>query len=105
MAKNIDLWKDPMFLRGIERIIICLGAIAYALLGYFLFINGLNKNLGAVTFDNIFLKIIFIGTGPGLFFMAFGAIVLITALLTRTTTKTVGYGKKRSRIYRKARAR
>jgi hypothetical protein len=86
MAQKIELLKNPMFSRGVERIIINLGAILMTYLGYKLFIFGIEKGYAELTAETKFYKIVFSGTGPGLFFMAFGAIVLITALLTRTTT-------------------
>jgi len=85
MAQKIELLKNPMFLRGIERVIINLGAILMTYLGYKLFIFGIEKGYAKLTAETKFYKIVFSGTGPGLFFMAFGAIVLIAALFTRTT--------------------
>lgn len=66
--------------RGIERIIIALSASLFCFLGYKLFRHGVTKGYGSLSFQSKLLKIVFSGTGPGLFFMAFGALVLIVAV-------------------------
>lgn len=71
---------DPVLVRGIERIIIALSASLFCFLGYKLFRHGVTKGYGSLSFQSKLLKIVFSGTGPGLFFMAFGALVLIVAV-------------------------
>lgn len=79
---------DPIVWRGIERLVICLGAIAFAYLGYRLYAIGIKPGRNTTTVESPLLKFALSGTGPGLFFMAFGATVLAIALSTgdaRTT--------------------
>jgi hypothetical protein len=74
--------NNPMIWRGLERIIISLGAIAFGYLGYKLYKLGVKKNRNTLTVKSSFLKFALSGTGPGLVFMAFGATVLIAGLFT-----------------------
>jgi|CXWL01.1.fsa_nt_gi hypothetical protein len=71
---------DPIVFRGIERLLIIVGAIFFGYLGYRLFVKGLTIGEGNLKFESKAMKIIFSGTGPGLFFMAFGAVVLVVAI-------------------------
>lgn len=73
---------DAVTFRGLERLIIVLGAIVFAYLGYRLFLAGIDKGPGKLEAQTRFYKFVFSGVGPGLFFMAFGAMVLVTALFT-----------------------
>jgi hypothetical protein len=83
---------DAVTLRGPERIIIVIGAIVFAYLGYRLFLAGIDKGLGKLEAETRFYKCVFSGVGPGLFFMAFGAIVLVTALFTGGATSALSGG-------------
>jgi hypothetical protein len=58
-----------------------LGGIFCIFLGYKLFTKGIDKHKGELKAKVKFVDIVFTGVGPGLFFMAFGAIVLITAIV------------------------
>ena len=71
---------DIVMLRGFERIIIVLGAIFIGYLGYRLYINGtvVGKNTLKTKFGDV--SLILTGIGPGIFFMAFGSLVLVAAL-------------------------
>lgn len=73
---------DAVTLRGLERLIVVFGAIFFAYLGYRLFLAGIDQGPGKVEAQTRFYKFAFSGVGPGLFFMVFGAIILITALFT-----------------------
>lgn len=73
---------DPILLRGLERIIIIAGAFFFAYLGYRLYRVGVEKGIGQLNAESNFLKLFLLGTGPGLFFMVFGGIVLTIALFT-----------------------
>ena len=75
-------FQDPIVLRGIERIFVVVGGIIFGYFGYRLFIFGVDKGDAKISAKSYFYKIVFSGTGPGLFFMAFGAIILVTALFT-----------------------
>ena len=73
---------DAVTFRGIERLVIVVGAIIFAYLGYKLFLAGIDKGPGKLEAETKFYKFVFSGVGPGVFFMAFGGIVLVTALFT-----------------------
>jgi hypothetical protein len=53
----------------------------FGYLGYRLFDKGLTVGESNLKFETKAMKVIFSGTGPGLFFMAFGAIVLLEAII------------------------
>jgi hypothetical protein len=80
--------NDPIIWRGIERLLIVLCCGFFGYLGYKLFLYGVNTGKGKVDFKSNFANIVFSGTGPGLFFMAFGSIVLLIALFTGKGVKT-----------------
>ncbi|TGM10265.1 hypothetical protein EHQ81_19345 [Leptospira selangorensis] len=71
---------DPIVFRGIERLIIAFGGIFFGYLGYRLFIHGITTKKSDLKFESAGMNIVFSGTGPGLFFMIFGGIILITSL-------------------------
>ncbi|HOY08656.1 MAG TPA: hypothetical protein PLB05_01105 [Candidatus Omnitrophota bacterium] len=73
---------DAITFRGIERLLIIIGAVVYGYLGYRLYIKGITTGEDNLKFGSKVVKIILSGTSPGLFFMAFGAIVLITSVVT-----------------------
>lgn len=75
---------DVIDLRGIERLLTIIGAIAFAYFGYRLYILGFEKGQSKLTTESKFYKFALSGTGPGLMFMAFGGIILVTALFTGT---------------------
>lgn len=76
---------EATIFRGIERLLIAFGAVFLCYLGYKLFMNGLDKGTGKLQFKSKFMEVVFSGTGPGLFFMAFGAIIMLTLILNGTT--------------------
>jgi hypothetical protein len=65
----------PIAIRGVERCIIAIGAIFTIYLGYKLFVRGIGT--GKLAAKMKFIDIVLSGSGPGLFFMAFGAIILL----------------------------
>ena len=71
----------PVVLRAAERCFICGGGVLLVLLGYSLFVLGMSKGSGKLEAKSRLGAIVLSGSGPGLFFMAFGAIVLIVGLL------------------------
>lgn len=73
-----ELLADVAIYRGIERWLIVLGGLVFAYLGYKLFLYGVDQGNGKLEAENQFFKFTFSGSGPGLFFMAFGALVLMT---------------------------
>jgi hypothetical protein len=73
----MEVLQNPVMWRAIERLLMVAGGIVLGILGYRLFIFGMTKGRN----DFSAFKLAMVGTGPGLFFMGFGATVLITALL------------------------
>ena len=79
----MELLSDPVASRGLERLLIVTGAIFLVYLGYRLFLFGVEKGRNHLSTElSESFKIVFSGTGPGLFFMAFGSLVLVIALFT-----------------------
>lgn len=62
--------------RMMERSLIVVGGILAIYLGYKLFVLGIDKSQGAATAFGVELK----NFGPGLFFAALGAVVLVTTM-------------------------
>lgn len=73
---------DFMFYRGIERWMVVLGGLIFGYWGYKLFLYGVNEGHGKLNAENQLFKIAFSGSGPGLFFMAFGALILVSSVLS-----------------------
>ncbi len=74
-----------MFFRGIERWMVVLGAVVFGYLGYKLFLYGVDQGHGKLDAENQFFKITFSGSGPGLFFMVFGALILMSSVYSTGT--------------------
>jgi hypothetical protein len=70
----------PILFRGIERLIICGGAIFAIYLGYKLYCFGVSDGLSKVHFKSKLVSFAASGSGPGLFLICFGSLVLIMAL-------------------------
>ena len=68
---------DPVIWRGIERLIIVLSAALFGFLGYRLYVKGISKSKSDLNVQSPILRFAVSGTGPGLLFMAFGALVLV----------------------------
>jgi hypothetical protein len=72
----------PVFVyEAIGRYITIFGGIAFGVMGFLLFRMGITKGKGLLSADSKLVKFVFSGVGPGLFFMAFGGIVLALALV------------------------
>jgi hypothetical protein len=84
---------DPILVRGVDRLLIDGLAFGFAFLGYKLYMNGITKGKGEMRAKSKLGELMLSGTGPGLFFMAFGAIVLIVCLVTGggQTSETTEY--------------
>lgn len=50
-------------------------------LGYKLFTKGMEKGKGQLDFKSKAFSLLFSGVGPGLFFMAFGALIVLVAVV------------------------
>jgi len=53
-------------------------------LGYKLFTQGIQKGKGQLDFKSKTFSLLFSGVGPGLFFMAFGALIVLVAVIVAT---------------------
>jgi hypothetical protein len=73
--------SDPILLRGIERILIVAGSIAFGYLGYRLFIFGISDGLSRIKAQSKIFTLTFSGTAPGLFFMFCGAAILVSSIV------------------------
>lgn len=80
-----------LFYRGIERWMIVLGGLIFGYLGYKLFLYGVDQGHGKLKAENQFFKLTFSGSGPGLFFMSFGALILVSSVYStgKVTGKTL----------------
>src|SRR6185436_6967337 len=80
--------SDPIIWRGIERIAIVLGALFFAHLGFQLYKIGQNTGPAKLDLKSPVIRFALSGVGPGLMFMAFGAVVLVFApRFSATATK------------------
>jgi len=73
----MEVLQNPVMWRALERLLMVAGGIVLGIIGYRLFIFGMTKGRN----DLSAVKLAMFSTGPGLFFMGFGATVLITAWL------------------------
>lgn len=78
----LEIYAEVISYRGIERLFIVLSALIFGYLGYRLFIFGVDKGNSKLETESPLFKLTFSGSGPGLFFMAFGAIILIYTMLS-----------------------
>jgi len=69
-------------LKAIERIVIYAGAVFVIYTGYSLYKRGISKGRGDLKAKTKLGEILLSGTGPGVFFMVFGAIILLVGLFT-----------------------
>ncbi len=69
-------------LKAIERIVIYAGAVFVIYAGYSLYKRGISKGRGDLKAKTKLGEILLSGTGPGVFFMVFGAIILLVGLFT-----------------------
>ena len=67
--------------RGLERLIIIIGAIFFVYLGYKLYKFGLSEGVSKLKFESKFLNLALSGVGPGLFFIGLASLTLFLALI------------------------
>jgi TonB family protein len=93
----VELLGDAIFLKGVQLILIILAGLIFLVIGYKLFHYGIDKGRSKLRNQSETYKIIFSGSGPGLFFMVFGGLVLLFAIISigiqtkDDILKTVGY--------------
>lgn len=80
---------DIFWMRGLERILVVVGAIIFGYLGYRLYVLGISGTQSKVNFNSQLMKFAASGTGPGLLFMIFGAVVLVFSLALGGTREIV----------------
>jgi hypothetical protein len=81
----LELYSDVFMFRGIERLLIVIGGFIFAYLGYRLFLYGVESGNGKLETESPLFKLTFSGSGPGLFFMAFGGLILINSIFSSAT--------------------
>ena len=79
-ASGISLGPFSFVFNGVAALA-TVGGIFCIYLGYKLFTKGVQEHRGELKAKVRFVEILFTGVGPGLFFMAFGALVLMVALI------------------------
>ena len=84
----METLTDPIVLRAIERYLIIIGAIVFAVLGYRLFMNGIKSGSSELRAKGKGFELIFSGKAPGLFFMLCAATVFFMALATGVTHRS-----------------
>src|ERR1043166_7341094 len=77
----LHLFADPIVNRGIELLIIVCGGILFGYLGYRLFLFGATSGSANLSTESKFVKLVFSGSAPGLFFMFGGGCILVAAIL------------------------
>jgi hypothetical protein len=89
LASGVTLSSGDKFVfNGIAALAAC-GGIFCIYLGYRLFIKGIDKGPGEMKGSASWVKFALKGVGPGLFFMAFGAFILLVALLVSVISTAV----------------
>lgn len=81
----MDYFQEPIILRSIERIIIAIGGVAFAFLGYKLYLNGASKGQTTIQSKSKIIDLVVSGQGPGLVFMAVGGLVLLFSLFNKSS--------------------
>ena len=66
----------PLIMRGMERIIVTIIACIVTYLGYKLFVKGVGESRAETSIKTDFITFLLKGRAPGLFFMAFGCMIL-----------------------------
>lgn len=78
----MEVPKAPVLFRGVERLLIVLGAVLTIVLGYWLF-RGAAESEATLLIESELLRVVLSGRAPGLFFMVSGVFVLVVAVFTR----------------------
>lgn len=91
MNDYIKLVSDAVLFRGFERLLTILAAMFFAWLGFRLFCIGVESTKSKLDVKGFGFRMTLVGTGPGLFFMAFGGAVLVYAITTRLEVKPLNF--------------
>ena len=85
-----ELLTNPIFFHGIKGWLVVIGAILFSYFGFQLYWHGFVRESARFEAVSQLRRLVLNGQGPGLFFMAFGALVLIISLFSKVTpTETV----------------
>jgi hypothetical protein len=76
------MFADPIVWRGMERLMIAVGAIVFGYFGYKLYELGMTKGKTDIGIRSSFFQFAVSGTGPGLVFLTFGATVLVAGIFS-----------------------
>ena len=76
----MELLRNAMFLRSVQLILIILAGTACVILGYKLFLYGIDKGRSKLRSKSEIYKLIFSGSAPGLFFMVLGGLFLLFSI-------------------------
>ena len=76
----MELLRNAMFLRSVKLILIILAGTTCVILGYKLFLYGIDKGRSKLRSKSEIYKLIFSGSAPGLFFMVLGGLFLLFSI-------------------------
>ena len=78
----MELLRNVMFLRGVQLILIILAGITFVIVGYKLFLYGIDTGRSKLRRKSEVFKLLFSGSGPGLLFMVIGGLVVLYSILS-----------------------
>ena len=78
----MNVFSDPVFLRGIERILLVVAGAYLGYLGYKLFLYGIASGRSAPSPQSHIVTALYSGAAPGLFFMLVAGLVVIVVSFT-----------------------
>lgn len=78
----MELLRNVMFLRGVQLILIILAGITFVIVGYKLFLYGIDTGRSKLRRKSEGFKLLFSGSGPGLLFMVIGGLIVLYSILS-----------------------
>jgi regulator of replication initiation timing len=78
----MSVFTDPVFLRGIERIVLTLAGGYLGFLGYKLFLYGMASGRSAPSPQSHIVTALYSGAAPGLFFIVVAGLVVVVVSFT-----------------------
>jgi hypothetical protein len=76
----VELLTSILFLRSLQLIFIILAGIICVIVGYKLFLYGVDKGRSKLRFKSEIYRLLFSGSGPGLIFMVLGGLIVIYSI-------------------------
>ena len=76
----MELLRHALFLTGVQLILIISAGIIFVILGYKLYLYGVDRGQGKLRSKSESYKLIFSGSGPGLLFMFLGGLIVIFSI-------------------------